>query len=752
LTAGGGGGGALWRSGPSGALRVLALAGVLALGTACADAPRPEPLLTGPADPALPPARPLGWWDVAEDTVTFAAVLGAEDRRAPTGADLEILLSATTSPIPGIRRAAVRGLGRLERPELVERLLPALEDEDPLVRGEAANALAQSVHRAEGGAPEVTEAERALLARLGEAAAMEEPGVRGLLLRSLGRLPVADSRTVVERASALLEFSLGPADTLGVRGDAPGEELLGMTMGAHQLVRRSLAAEATVPASLIRRLEALARPVDGPPRPAAIRRMATLSRLAAAPPDRDLLEVLFQDEDAGVRRLAAAAVPILPEDAPRDRPIATALADPDAQVRIEAVRSWARALQDSLGCAPLRQATEDPSDAVALVALGALGSPCPADEQVPQLLSALAEGLPAEAGGGWHRAAGALMALVQVDPPRARTLLPAFVGHPSPFVRSWAARAAGPLENRDVLRTLAGDPVPNVRQAAVAALFPLEGRRADSILVAQLEFDDPQLLMTTANLLEGSRAGGPAVPALFRALGRLTESGASTTRDARVPLLRRIGELGTFWQAAQVDPYLTDIDPLVAQEAAQVLEAWTGERLAPTPRGLPTLPLPTPGELWELETLRVEMEMEEGGVVVLRLLPFEAPTNAARFAAMVREGTLDGLTLHRVVPNFVVQGGSPGANEYAGHGAYTRDEVGLLSHWKGTVGISTRGHDTGDGQIFVNLVDNPRLDHDYTIFAEVVEGMEVVEAMQEGARIREVRTVSPPEDGEGDRD
>jgi cyclophilin family peptidyl-prolyl cis-trans isomerase len=103
---------------------------------------------------------------------------------------------------------------------------------------------------------------------------------------------------------------------------------------------------------------------------------------------------------------------------------------------------------------------------------------------------------------------------------------------------------------------------------------------------------------------------------------------------------------------------------------------------------------------------------------------------------MVETGWFNGRTFHRVAPNFVVQGGSPGANEYLGDGPFTRDELGLASHVRGTVGISTRGRDTGDGQIFVNLIDNWRLDHDYTIIAEVVSGMEVVDRMLEGAVIR----------------
>jgi cyclophilin family peptidyl-prolyl cis-trans isomerase len=105
----------------------------------------------------------------------------------------------------------------------------------------------------------------------------------------------------------------------------------------------------------------------------------------------------------------------------------------------------------------------------------------------------------------------------------------------------------------------------------------------------------------------------------------------------------------------------------------------------------------------------------------------------------VAAGAWDGLTFHRVEPGFVVQGGSPGANEYVGADLYTRDERGPLSHVRGTVGISTRGRDTGDGQIFINLVDNARLDHAYTMIGTVVSGMAIVDGMLEGATIVEAR-------------
>ncbi len=129
------------------------------------------------------------------------------------------------------------------------------------------------------------------------------------------------------------------------------------------------------------------------------------------------------------------------------------------------------------------------------------------------------------------------------------------------------------------------------------------------------------------------------------------------------------------------------------------------------------------------------VSMRGGGEFTLRLTPFEAPSNAARFVRLARDGYFNGLTFHRVVPNFVIQGGSPGANEFAGDGPFTRDEITDRSHLRGTVGISTRGRDTGDAQIFVNLIDNVRLDFGYTIIGEVIDGMSVVDEVLEGAMI-----------------
>jgi cyclophilin family peptidyl-prolyl cis-trans isomerase len=132
------------------------------------------------------------------------------------------------------------------------------------------------------------------------------------------------------------------------------------------------------------------------------------------------------------------------------------------------------------------------------------------------------------------------------------------------------------------------------------------------------------------------------------------------------------------------------------------------------------------------------MPSSDGGSFVVRLRGDVAPVMAARILALAREGYYDGLSWHRVEHDFVIQGGSPGANEYVGLAQYLRDELGTVPHVRGTVGMSTRGHDTGDAQWFVNLKDNLRLNRDYTVFAEVIEGIDVVDGILEGDMMAKV--------------
>jgi cyclophilin family peptidyl-prolyl cis-trans isomerase len=141
----------------------------------------------------------------------------------------------------------------------------------------------------------------------------------------------------------------------------------------------------------------------------------------------------------------------------------------------------------------------------------------------------------------------------------------------------------------------------------------------------------------------------------------------------------------------------------------------------------------------------VTIDMSPGGAIHLRMAPDLAPIAVEQFLKLATmEKYYNGLTFHRVAPNFVIQGGSRGANEYAGAPQYMRDEIGGW-HVRGAVGLSTRGRNTGDAQIFINLVDNPRLDTNYTVFAHVFpEDMDRVDRIQEGAVMRSIAMTSCP--------
>ena len=107
----------------------------------------------------------------------------------------------------------------------------------------------------------------------------------------------------------------------------------------------------------------------------------------------------------------------------------------------------------------------------------------------------------------------------------------------------------------------------------------------------------------------------------------------------------------------------------------------------------------------------------------------------ASFVKLVRDGFYDGLIWHRVVSNFVIQGGDPRGDGWGGAGYTLRDEINTERYVRGTVGMPKAGKDTGGGQIFITHVPTPHLDGNYTIFGRVVSGMDVVDRIEVGDRI-----------------
>lgn len=656
------------------------------------------------------------------ETDLWRRMLAAEDGRVASPAALGALRQGVRSADPELRREAIRAFGRLEQDSLVHDIVPALADLSAAVRAEAANALGQAVSRGDPAA-----AREALVERLD---VETDPAVRAVIAETLGRLRQGSAGEAAATGT-LLAALVEPAP----------ETWLGLAKGFYFLVRQRVARGA-LSARVVDRIRGLTvYAVPGADTAvtltaARVRRLAVAALVSAGEITIADIDAALDDADPFVRREAAAGLPALAARPAAARLAARALDDAAPAVRLEAVRALPRAERGNALCAALLGAMLDEDTHVALLAIDAAG---PAScRNAAARLDSLTGALPAAGPDtGWHHAAHAIVSLATLDRARGRDALPDFAGHGDPFVRTYAARAAGVLEDGATLRALAADPSPNVRSAAVEGLRTLEGHRADSVYIAELALDDSQLLQAAAAALEGSRDPA-ALPALLDAFDRVSLARRETWRDSRRALLERIHELGGPAAADRVQPYLSDYDREIAELVADMLGDWTGERTAPAPGALPRLELPDLAQLEVLERAEAVIEMSDGGRIVLRLLPFEAPTNVWRFASMARDGRFDGRMFHRVVPNFVIQGGSPSANEYTGEGEFTRDELGLASNWRGTVGLSTRGRDTGDGQIYINLIDNTRLDHDYTVFAEVVSGMDVVDRLLEGARIRTV--------------
>ncbi len=427
-------------------------------------------------------------------------------------------------------------------------------------------------------------------------------------------------------------------------------------------------------------------------RSSTVRELGLLALNRASDRDTKTLEAALIDADPLVRLLSIAG-------------LKEWRSDPSPLVRYEALRVDG-------GCARAEASLSDSSEHVAFLAIDLLGNGCP-----PAPLERILE-----ENRGWRRPAHALVSLARVSPERARRELPRFVAHPVWQARTYAARAAKVLGDTESLGKLRKDEHPNV--VAEALVTPQEA-------LAALASNDYGLQVTALELLKGWRSAS-AEPALLETLSRISRRREPTSRDPRRLLLQRLGELEGVEVAGKIEYLLSDFDPAIAAFAAEILTEKTRRKIVAKTTRFASDPLPSANFLLGLQGARATIQMREAGSFVIELLPEAAPLTAAQFVKLAESGYYRGLTFHRIVSNFVIQGGSPGANEYVGTPGYIRDEVSTLSHARGTLGISTRGRDTGDSQIFVNLVDNFRLDHTYTVFARVVAGIENVDAIQEG--------------------
>jgi peptidyl-prolyl cis-trans isomerase B (cyclophilin B) len=139
---------------------------------------------------------------------------------------------------------------------------------------------------------------------------------------------------------------------------------------------------------------------------------------------------------------------------------------------------------------------------------------------------------------------------------------------------------------------------------------------------------------------------------------------------------------------------------------------------------------------------RVRIETNRGAVE-LELYPRHAPKTVNNFVFLVREGFYDGVVFHRVISDFMIQGGDPTGTGRGGPGYRFEDELAgnPLIHGKGVLSMANAGPNTNGSQFFITHSPQPHLNGKHTVFGKVIEGMDIVDAIRQGDRM-ERATVS----------
>jgi cyclophilin family peptidyl-prolyl cis-trans isomerase/HEAT repeat protein len=289
------------------------------------------------------------------------------------------------------------------------------------------------------------------------------------------------------------------------------------------------------------------------------------------------------------------------------------------------------------------------------------------------------------------------------------------------------------------LQAMLADSDLRVIPAVLTSLGKIRAPKIETVLLEWLTHEDPIVRMAAASSLGDLQPQG-AAEALATAY-RFGER--DTTYVARAAALAALAKYGAPAATETLRAALTDKDWAVRVRAAELLrpldsstDVETAIRPAPGSRevsgaDVSQLVSPTVSPHAYVET--------DKGTIEVELAVLEAPLTARNFMTLARKGFFEGVTFHRVVPNFVVQAGDPRGDGEGGPGYTIRDEINQRPYLRGSLGMALDWEDTGGSQFFITHSPHPHLDMRYTVFGHVVSGMEVVDRLEAGDVIRKVR-------------
>jgi len=637
----------------------------------------------------------------------LARILEMEDRRTLGDGALAAYLDPDM-PLP-LRVRAALALGRIGSPVAKPVLLSrSVADHSPELRRMAVFALGE----------------------------MDDPAAVPLLVEALDDTD-APTRTFAAEALGKLKAAQAVDALIPLLTDRD-EEVAGMTLLALWKIDPG--------ESLPRQVEAAARLLSSASGELRRRAAYFLMRSKMGRPDDAAIENALLDAvgdpDPLLRSFVARGLGASKTPASTDALLELAK-DPDRRVRINAFNGLGARPVDK-GWQSYATGLDDADTGVRLAALASLAT-C----AEPPARQALEEALHDDRA---RFREVALRALGTRDAKEALPLLEPLVSDPAWSVRARASEALALIGGSEVepfLSRLAVDDDPRVRSAAVAAVA---GSRTDpgrSIVTKALADDDLFVRAAALGALgEAAGAGHDDPESLTGALIEGYRRGAGDVQnDARLAALDGLGRTGTDRAREAIGTALDDADYLVRRRAAELMRDRFGVDRVAEVRG-PEASRDAAGYLEAVRRGRRRVTATfdtDAGRIVVELLAADAPLTVDNFIRLSKEGRLDGLAFHRVVPNFVIQDGDPRGDGNGGPPWQIRCEINMRRYGTGTLGMALSGKDTGGSQYFMTHSPQPHLDGGYTVFGQVISGQEVVDRMVQGDGIQQVTIVEEPE-------
>jgi cyclophilin family peptidyl-prolyl cis-trans isomerase/HEAT repeat protein len=669
--------------------------------------------------------------------------------------------ATTTSPSsklpaedPQIEKLA-RVLRAADRRIVDDDLRALLKDQDPVVRARAAETLGQigdatslpDVEKAVADAtPEVRASAAFALGIIGEASADEtlrplatdpSPRVRAAAAEALGRLHVPGSAPAVLTLLDDEHPEVRVAAALGAWKFADAKPFL------EALIKALSSADADVRASCAYALARLASAAIPPAASgAAVGHLSEEDTVRAG----DALAERVGDPESEVRMQVARGL-AWPKSAPHLAVVGALTKDKSPGVRVNAVRSLG---YPGFAIDPyLDHAVVDRDQCVARAAIETVGKigGSTALETLTKLLATEQKGWLLEA---------TLTGIARVDPSQLPGLVVGLLKNPNPVMRAAVATLIAGQKDPGAMAaatTMLGDPAPRVVVAAIPIVADQEGPLAD-LLTGQFEAPDPVVRATVAEAVGGRfttpRSSVEPREDLFGQLELIWgAAGNDKIPDAKLAVVDAVAKAGKDERTKGVlERALKDPDVVVRRRAAARFKDVYGEdrshdvgpaadrpladyvrivRWARAPHGAIIL-MQRPGS----QTARFDVVLDGDA----------APMAAWNFYELASKHFFDGLTLHRVVPNFVVQDGDPRGDGFGGPGYSIRDEFNPLRFTAGVLGMASDGKDSAGSQWFITVSMQPHLDGRYTSFGHVAKGLrEVVEQMRPGDTVLSVQVV-----------